>query len=1090
MTEHRPTAAALSRLSAPLRGWNSLAWAAVVVGAAAVVIGAAAWLARIRPPESSAWVLATWVAVVAIGVMLMRLAWRAGRELLPAAMARAFEASGQWRAGALTSLLEPAAAGTSPALLLAADRAGADDVARRGHQALTPVRSGIRRRGLVGAGCLVLGLGLIGSADPASGPVAQLWHPARAWEVLRAPVYLRASATQVDRDGSVTFEIEAPGRRDATLWLRSPGEPWHSTALALDSAGVAKQRVGPVRSDLYARAVSGTRESDTLLVRVRLPAFLSALSVTAYYPGYLGLNAEPIPTGGDTVVIPAGTRLETRGKATAELSSAGWTRESHRIQLDVDGRGFRGTFRPSGSGEYRLALATTDGVPLGGEPITLPLRVVPDSAPVAAIPLPGRDTVAPLDLKVPLLVDVHDDHAVRSVAVVSRRISRLGLADSARTETVPLPGPVDRAVLPFTLDLNARGLLPGDTVRYRAIAVDNAPGGQTGRSPEYVLRLPTMSELRAAQRQVTASVSGGLDSLVAQSSRAARATEDLAETQRNQSRTGGESDSTLSYNEAQRGQEAVRQQQALMQRADSVRQALDALRKSAEQSGLNDPAWRQRLDEVQRELERAMTPEMQQMLERLQDALKRLDPEGTRSALEQLANAQKKLQDALERSRELFRRAALEGDLHNLAREAKDLVAEQQQWNQQVNRADSTRAAAAERALQQRADSLAAALKSTASAARDSAASSAIQQGAQQAQQASQQMSQAAQSAQRGQRQPAQQQGEKAAGSLQPLGDQLDQTRKQMQQQWRNEVRQALDRALNETTQLSQQQLELQQAFRRGEDPEQLRKKQAAVEEGVKQLLEQTSGAAGKNALVNPQIGTALSAAEQQMAAAREAVSTANPDTREGGERAGSAVDALNAAAYQLVQAQGDVANAASGSGLSEALEKMSQLAQQQGQLSKQGAGLLPMPGGSGLDAQLRSLAARQRALGQAMERLRAGGQLPGAGQLAQEARDLANQLDRGKIDRPTVERQERLFRRMLDAGRTLQGREEDDQKERRSTTARDDNVHLPPVLRQRLDQDRDVLRMPSWEELQQLSPEERRLVMDYFQRLSSETAP
>ena len=82
------------------------------------------------------------------------------------------------------------------------------------------------------------------------------------------------------------------------------------------------------------------------------------------------------------------------------------------------------------------------------------------------------------------------------------------------------------------------------------------------------------------------------------------------------------------------------------------------------------------------------------------------------------------------------------------------------------------------------------------------------------------------------------------------------------------------------------------------------------------------------------------------------------------------------------------------------------------------------------------------------------------------------------------VERQERLFRRMLDAGRTLQGTEEDERKERQSTAATGDSIRLPPALRARL-QGEDGLRVPTWEELQQLSPEERRLVVDYFRRLS-----
>jgi lipopolysaccharide export LptBFGC system permease protein LptF len=97
----------------------------------------------------------------------------------------------------------------------------------------------------------------------------------------------------------------------------------------------------------------------------------------------------------------------------------------------------------------------------------------------------------------------------------------------------------------------------------------------------------------------------------------------------------------------------------------------------------------------------------------------------------------------------------------------------------------------------------------------------------------------------------------------------------------------------------------------------------------------------------------------------------------------------------------------------------------------------------------------------------------------------LSRRLEAGKLDRQVVQRQERLFRRMLDAGRTLQGREEDEKKERLSTTATDDSVHLPPALRARLQGEDQRLRVPTWEELQQLSPEERRLVVDYFRRLS-----
>ena len=82
-------------------------------------------------------------------------------------------------------------------------------------------------------------------------------------------------------------------------------------------------------------------------------------------------------------------------------------------------------------------------------------------------------------------------------------------------------------------------------------------------------------------------------------------------------------------------------------------------------------------------------------------------------------------------------------------------------------------------------------------------------------------------------------------------------------------------------------------------------------------------------------------------------------------------MDGLNAAAHQLVRARGEVSGSESGSGLAEAMERMAQLAQQQGGLGQQGAGLLPMAGSGAIREQLRQLGAKQRGLAQELERMR-----------------------------------------------------------------------------------------------------------------------
>ena len=273
----------------------------------------------------------------------------------------------------------------------------------------------------------------------------------------------------------------------------------------------------------------------------------------------------------------------------------------------------------------------------------LPIRLVADSAPQVDVPVPGADTLAPISLQVPLVVDVRDDHGIASVIVESRRVSRLGVTDSARRETVAVPGGTpDRAILTHTLDLTRRGLLPGDTLRYFAVATDNTPQHQAGRSREYVLRLPTMSEVRAAQRQASDAVAGALDSVSAASKQLERQTDDLArERPRASDGRGEKSGESLSFEEAKKAEGVAQSQQELMRQAEALKQSLESLQKSAEAAGLGDSAWQRELSEIREQLERALSPELRERLQELRQALKDLDAERTQEALERLAEAQR-----------------------------------------------------------------------------------------------------------------------------------------------------------------------------------------------------------------------------------------------------------------------------------------------------------------------------------------------------------------------------------------------------------------------------------------------------------------
>lgn len=1078
----------LGQLARPLATRSGLAGAALALGLALLVLGLAAWGARLGWFVAPSWVPAAWLLATVLLLLAFVRSRRHGLAYSTASVAHWLERAGGWRLGSLTSLLEAPAPGTSESLLGFADGARAEELRRGGAAALVPVARPLGTRLLRGAGVLLLGGALLGSAQPWRGPGRALWSPAQALRDAAQPVRLSASAEAVDRGGEVRLRIEAPGRRDAVLWTRATGESWTPVTIRLDSLGVAERSFPDLRADLHARATSAGKSSDTLHVRVRLPAFLGSLLVTARYPRYLGLEDEPIPTAGDTILLPAGTRLDTRGEATTALLAAHWRRAAETDSLTVDGTGFRGSFRPAASGVYQLQLTTASGSPLGGDPVQLPIRLVPDSAPSIDLPVPGADTVAPLSMRLPLVLDARDDYGLFAVYLEARRNG----STQATRIPVALDGRPEHAILGHELALAGFQLSPGDTLRYRAIAVDNSPGGQTGRSREYLLRVPTEGDLRDARREAIAEISSRLDSLSDQSRDVARTTEDLSREQpRNSNSAGGKSDASLSFEQAQRAEAAAQATEQLMQEAEQLQEAVRQLEEAVERAGLDDPAFRQRLEEVRRQLEQALTPELREKLAELQQALRELDAQQARQSLEELARAQEQLRDALERSRELFERAALEGEMTALAEEAKDLAEAQAKWNAEAATADSGRASAQEEALAGRADSLAADLREAAGQNAAEAAQSELNQAAEQASQAGQKMQEASEQMRAGNREGAAQSGKQAEQMLQPLGLQLEQARNGMQDEWREEVLAALDLALAETSRLTQRQLQLGRQFTSGETTPDTRATQGAVEDGVARVLAQMQATAGRNALVSSRILPALAIAQQEMARAREALATAVPDNRTAIAHAGGAVDALTVAAYYMVRSRDDVLGSGSGSGMQEAMQRMSQLAGQQGQAGQQAASLLPMAGaGQGqMGQQLAQAAAAQRAVAEQLERLRAQGAMPSAGALAEEARALARDLESGRLSQQTVERQQRLFRRMLDAGRTLEGEERDEQKERESTSAKPGEILLPPALRDRLLRDGDRPRLPDWDELQRLSPAERRLVVEYFRVLREPAA-
>src|SRR5205807_2571751 len=399
---------------------------------------------------------------------------------------------------------------------------------------------------------------------------------------------------------------------------------------------------------------------------------------------------------------------------------AAWRRGDVRVPLAVARTAFSGRFAPRGSGAWLLDLATADGAPLEGDAPELRLMLVRDSAPVVAVPVPGRDTTLSLSLRQPLVIDARDDHGLTRLEVVSWRVSQTGKV--------------------------------GEPVR----GSREATGARRGAE--------------------------------------------------------GEREGALPFQATERAQAVARDQEALQARVEELSRAVERIARAAQAAGIGDTAFQARLREVQELLRRAVTPELEQRLRELQEALAKLDPEATRRALERLAEAQQQLRAELERSQELFRRAAVEGTLASLAADAEDLRRRQAEWNRDAAPSADSAAAVPQRALASGADSLARGIGRVAKdiGARPGSALAAPEQAAREAGAA---MQRAAQSANLRQAAAAGQAGADAERQLAGVPDQLRGQLDSLAQAWRGETLAALDRALFETAAMAAREQQVSDAL-------------------------------------------------------------------------------------------------------------------------------------------------------------------------------------------------------------------------------------------------------------------------------------
>jgi len=951
------------------------------------------------------------------------------------------------------------------------------------------------RRGMIAAGLGVVMLGALGLAGPeraarawagVSSPFATMADP------VPAPILVTPGTLEVMRGSDVRIEVDAQGRLAVDLAWQAAGDVAHTQRLDL-VGGRASHIFEAVTATTEYRVETERASTETFVIVPIDPLFVSDLVVGVEYPPHTGLERDEYRGDPPPLRLPVGARLSFEGMASRPLSSAGLVDSlgARSVDLEVEGMSFVGDWTPRETGTFEWAFVDGAGTPAEIQPEPLEIVMVPDSVPSVAILLPGQDTVLPLSLRQPLVVDARDDYGLGRFELVAYRVTSLGERHEPVVYGLELGG--TRAVLARpTLDLGSWGLLPGDTVRYFARVVDNHPGGQTAVSREYALRMPDVQELRREAEATLDHVAERLEDLRAQAERQAEASANRALEADTQQNPRGRPPPEVDFEQREALRRALEEQTALLSEVDSLRADVEALQRAMEEAGQADPELAADLEELQELLRELAGEDLRDRMEDLAQALRDEDQVRGNQSLDELAREQRSLQERLEAALEAFQRAAVEQDFRATTSDAEELARREQALADALRENDDPELRARQQAaLAQQAEELEARMDSLSerlAELNEQRAADGVQQARQQAEEARQQMRQAERQAQQGDSQAASQQAAQAAEQMQQAADQMQQAQDAMAEQTAQQAQAALQQTADDALSLARREDDLRNRMENASEDEltEMRGDQASLLRGLQNMadnLQAGTQTTGGDPAMSAQMGRAMEA----MQGAIQSLEARTPSPSSAAARAEQAVGSLNQLALMAIAGAEQAGQTGAGQSGQDVARQVGQLAQRQGELVSQTGQLAPMRlGEQAMAQQLSGLSDGQQSVARDLQNV---SQEPGAGdalgdlaQLAREADLLAEQLAQGRLTPEIVQRQERLFHRLLDAGRSLEREEfsEDRESETPGIFERGDVIPLSAAQLGLMPYE-----LPDGVELRRLSPAVRQLVLEYFERLN-----
>lgn len=821
-------------------------------------------------------------------------------------------------------------------------------------------------------------------------------------------------------------------------------------------------------TDYYASA-SEVRSEEYLLQVVDRPV-VRLLRLNLIPPRYSALAQRQLDDHVGDVLALKGTKIKLFVEANKPLVEAVLVfDDGTESAMAVEDAEANGELTLTREASYHIRLRDDEGL-TNADPIRYSLKILPDAPPRVSIEVPGRNLDVTGSEQLNMIFRLTDDYGFTRLRLAHRLVhSKYEAPSQEFTNTdIPLPsGLRAEGSASHLWDLRSLSLVPEDLVAYHVEVFDNdnISGPKSGRSEEYTLRLPSLEE-------VFADIDEGHDiteeTLREAQSEAQEARKELEvleqEMKKNQQK--------MDWQEKKKAEEIIEKYREVQKKIDTVSETLEQMIDKMQKNEMLSQETLEKYLELQQLMEELNSSELGEVLKRLQEALRQLNPEALQKAMQQFTFSEEQFRKNLERTINLLKRIQIEQKVDEAITRTEELSKQQselQEETEQSDGADSKKLSDRQRELKEEVDRLKKQLEELQSMMEEFPGEMPLEEmeevlagldssalGKQMEQISNQLAEQQMNEAMKGQQQ-----------ALQCMGQFMDQLRKmqeQLRQNQQQQVANELRKAYRDILELSSREERLKEESAGLQQNSPLFRENAArqmeVMADLGRVAERLAMAAQKTFGVTPEMGKAVGDAMQSMRSAMQSLDQRSSTSA--GEHQENAMASLNEAAQHLQGALNAMMEAGSqGMGMAGLMQRLQGITGMQQGINRGTQHL----GGLGQQqaAEMARLAGEQGMVRKSLEQLAReasrGGELSkllgDLNRVAKDMREVQTDLAQGNVQPETIRKQERILSRLLDSQRSM--RERDYEKRRRAESGKDyARINPPrPTLATKDDQNR-----------------------------------